>query len=90
MDDMMTKEDIEQYLNEVNKKLAERGKHGEIIMAGGASLSVIINARNSTRDIDALFRTSKEFRKIISEIAYEHGLKDDWLNDGVKVFSRRK
>lgn len=86
MDDMMTKEDIEKYLNEVNKKLAERGKYGEIIMAGGASLTVIFNARNSTHDIDALFRPSKELREIISEIANEHNLKDDWLNDGVKGF----
>lgn len=43
MDDM-TKQDIEKYLNEVNKKLAERGKHGEIVMAGGASLTVVYNS----------------------------------------------
>ncbi len=89
MDDM-TKQDIEKYLNEVNKKLAERGKHGEIVMAGGASLTVVYNARNATHDIDALFRPSKEFREIISEIANENDLKDDWLNDGVKGFFTEK
>lgn len=36
--------------------------------------------------IDAYFRPSSEFREIIDEIANEHNLNNDWLNDGVKGF----
>ena len=85
-EELMSKEDIEKYLKAVNQKLAERGKHGDIIMAGGASLTVLYNARDATHDIDAIFRPSQEFREIIKEIAVEHNLEDDWLNDGVKGF----
>lgn len=82
----LSKNDVEKYLSCVNEKLSQRQKHGEIVIAGGASLMMVYNARNSTHDIDALFKPSKEFREIISEIAYENNLNEDWLNDGVKGF----
>lgn len=83
---MLSKNDIEELLIKVNEKLKERGTHGEIVIAGGATLALVYNARNSTKDIDALFRPSPEFREIINEIANENSLDSDWLNDGVKGF----
>lgn len=83
---MLSKNDIERLLLEVDKKLKEKGKSGELIIAGGATLALVFDARNSTKDIDALFRPSEEFREIINEIANENELEEDWLNDGVKGF----
>lgn len=87
---MLSKNDIEKLLIEVNEKLKERGKFGEIIIAGGATLALVFNARNTTKDIDALFRPSQEMREIINEIANENDLDSDWLNDGVKGFFTEK
>jgi len=82
----LTKEDILRYFDVLNEHLKARGINGEIIMCGGASLSCIYNARNSTHDIDAVFEPAKDFREIIKQIADDHNLTDDWLNDGVKGF----
>ena len=51
---------------------------------------LVYNARNSTHDIDAIFKPSSEFREIIAEIAEENDLDSDWLNDGVKGFLNEK
>ncbi len=40
----------------------------------------------STKDVDAIFQPAKIIRKAAKEIAQEHKLADDWLNDGVKGF----
>jgi len=83
---MLSKKDIDNYFLEINDRLNKIGKHGEIVMAGGAALTVVFNARGATHDIDALFKPSIEFREIIEQMAQEHGLEKDWLNDGVKGF----
>ena len=87
---LLSKEDILKYFEEINIHLKAADKQGEIIMCGGASLACIYNARNSTYDIDALFEPAEDIRKIISTIASDHDLNDDWLNDGVKGFLNEK
>ena len=87
---MLSRNEIEQLLARVNEKLRGRGKHGEIIIAGGATLVLVFNARTATKDIDALFKPSPEIREIINEIACENDLDSDWLNDGVKGFFTEK
>lgn len=82
----LTKNDILRYFDALNEHLKKRNINGEIIMCGGASLSCIYNARNTTHDIDAVFKPTDDFREIISQIAEEHSLTDDWINDGVKGF----
>lgn len=84
--ELLTKNDIEKYFEEINKRLKLMEKHGEIIIAGGAALTIVFNARNSTHDIDAIFKPKDDLNKIIKDIAEEHGIHEDWLNDGVKGF----
>ncbi len=83
---MLNKEDIIEYLEELNRRLAQHDIHGELLLAGGAALSLVYNARNATQDIDAVFKPSNEIRKVILDIAEEYDLENDWLNDGVKGF----
>lgn len=83
---MLSREDIDRYFEEINHGLKNVDKHGEIIMAGGASLTAIYGAREATQDIDALFEPTKELREIIDSMAEEHNLEKDWMNDGVKGF----
>jgi len=87
---MLTKNDIEKYLSIINSKLRERNLHGDIVLTGGAVMSLVYDAREFTKDIDALFVPTEAFREIIDEISYEEGLPPDWLNDGVKGFLNHK
>lgn len=45
-----------------------------------------LDARESTHDIDAMFQPKADIRKLIQDVAEEHNLPSDWLNDGVKGF----
>jgi len=82
----LSKDDILKYFGEINQYLTAAGKHGEILITGGAALTLIFDARTTTQDIDALFRPSEEMRTIIKRIADDHDLDYDWLNDSVKGF----
>jgi len=46
----------------------------------------VFDARDSTRDIDAIFHPSADMRKIINSMAIDYDLPSDWLNDAVKPF----
>lgn len=83
---MLSVKEIEKYLKEVNEHLLKINKEGEIILAGGAVMALVYGARNSTKDIDALFVPSTEMRDIIKNISIKYNLTRDWLNDGVKGF----
>ena len=84
----LNKKDILKYLEEINKKLAERGKFGEIMICGGAVMTLIYEARNSTHDIDAIFRPREDMKEIIDEITRENNLNSQWLNDDVAMFTK--
>ncbi|MDR2615596.1 MAG: hypothetical protein LBC28_03350 [Oscillospiraceae bacterium] len=86
MNDELSRADIIRYFEEINRRLEAIGKRGELILAGGAAMSLVYNARDATQDIDALFAPKSDLRAIIADIARENGLRPDWLNDGVKGF----
>lgn len=74
---MLTKEEIESYLHEINDHLAARDATGEIVLCGGAVMALVYDARPSTKDVDALFMPTGIIREIVAEIADEHGLESD-------------
>jgi len=82
----LSKNEILSYFEEINKRLAANNQHGEIVLTGGAALTLVFNARDSTHDIDAIFRPVSDMREIIRNMAIEHNLPMDWLNDMVKPF----
>ena len=49
---MLTKEQIQQYLAEMDIELASRGLTGEIVLCGGAVMALVYEVRQSTKDID--------------------------------------
>jgi hypothetical protein len=60
--------------------------NGEIILFGGASMSLVFEARDSTKDIDALYEPKQIINPLIQKIASDHNLPENWLNDSVKGF----
>ena len=83
----MTRDDIERNLRALGGKLAERGIHGEIMVAGGAAMMLTLANRDVTQDVDAFIGgEAAAVREAALEVAREHGLPASWLNDAVKGF----
>lgn len=84
----MRRDEIETYLAAVGAELASQGLVGEIVLAGGAFMTLVLRSREATLDVDAYFepRTSGAIRAAALKVARQHGLPDDWLNDAVKGF----
>jgi len=82
----MTKQEIKDYLEQLNERLKSTDIKGEICLYGGAVMCLVYNARPSTKDVDAIFEPVQKLREAISEVAHANNLNEDWLNDSVKGF----
>jgi hypothetical protein len=83
----MTAEHMRRYLTEVGGRLAAKGITGEIVLAGGAVMVMVLHARGGSGDIDAVFaREADAIREAAREVAEANGLPAIWLNDHVHVF----
>ena len=82
----MDKDQLLIYLNALNEKMRYREISGELHMYGGEVMCLVLNARQTTKDIDAWFVPAQDMRELISQVARENGIEEDWLNDGVKGF----
>lgn len=82
----MNKREIRRYLKELNDELKKRQVKGEICIVGGAAMCLALNARDSTKDIDAVFAPKMIIYKATKKIAERYGLPEKWLNNGVKGF----
>ena len=83
---MLSKDQILKCLSELGEELAALGMQGEILLAGGASMCLVHEARDMTKDVDALYEPKTIINSIAINIAERNGLPRDWLNDGVKGF----
>lgn len=78
--------EIKQYLSELNDELRASEIRGEICLYGGAVMCLVFDARPATKDVDAVFRPTREIREAAERIARAHNLREDWLNDAVKGY----
>ncbi|MBN1961583.1 MAG: hypothetical protein JW841_11610 [Deltaproteobacteria bacterium] len=83
---MLTKDAILKLFNSLNEELARQDIKGEIYLVGGAVMTLVFDARASTRDIDALFLPATTIRNVAFKIASKHSIDINWLNDAVKGF----
>jgi len=78
---------LEAAFGEIGARAVAEGKLVEISVYGGAALVLTHDARQATRDVDAVFQShSAWLRRIAADIAGTHGWSESWLNDGVKGF----
>lgn len=83
----MDRNEIEGHLRQVGQYLHEQGLTGEILLVGGAYMTLVLRQREATKDVDAYFAAQAEaIREAAARVAREKGLPSDWLNDAVKGF----
>lgn len=83
----MNRHQIEHNLRLLGQELHSRGVTGEIVIAGGAMMALLVGSRDSTEDIDAyLLKESQAIREAAQIVAQQEGLPPSWLNDGLKGF----
>jgi hypothetical protein len=83
----LSKADILRGLRRLDALAKAAGLVVDLSIYGGAALCLAFDARDSTRDVDAVFRGATRFvRAAVAEIARAEGWPEDWLNDGVKGF----
>src|SRR2546430_480578 len=85
--DPLRGEDLVRHLRQVGRYLFADGLTGEIMIVGGAYMTLILRQREATKDVDAYFGAhAAAIRAAAARVAREQGLPVDWLNDAVKGF----
>lgn len=85
-DDLLNGERIRSLLHELAEELGRVGETGELFLVGGAALALGYDARESTRDVDALFEPKVAVYEAAARVGDRAGLTADWLNDAMKGF----
>lgn len=80
-DDPIAGVTLREALSRLDSLLAQVGVAGDIFVFGGAALVLGYDARDSTRDIDAIWRPHGTLLRHAWTVAAELGLPRSWLND---------
>lgn len=78
--------DIRRLFGLLDAELATSDTAAELYLVGGAVMCLAFGARESTRDVDALFVPTREVRAAAARVAAAAGVPETWLNDAVKAF----
>ena len=82
----MNQQQILRAFRALNEELVRDGVRAEVGIVGGAAMVLAFNARDATRDVDAVFEPSSKVRTAAARVAKALGLPADWLNDGAKGY----
>ena len=82
----LTKEDILAGLTRLSELAQKENVTLEVSIYGGALMMLAYDARQTTKDVDAIIRPPDVGRRLVAKVAQERGWHDDWLNDDVKQF----
>jgi hypothetical protein len=82
----LRQEEILNAFHALDAELAREGIRGEVGVVGGAAMVLVFNAREATRDVDAIFEPAGKLRAAAARVAAAQRLPADWLNDAVKGY----
>lgn len=77
---------IRELFAALDQELAKRSVVGEVGLPGGAVMCLVFQARESTRDVDAVFAPTREIRDAARSVARTYDVPDHWLHDAAKGF----
>jgi hypothetical protein len=77
---MLTRDVILSAFDRLSCHLASRGVVGEIAL-GGTAMMFAFQARQATKDLDAIFSPAKEVREAAKIVGAELNLPEDWSAD---------
>jgi hypothetical protein len=83
---LLTRPEIEAALNRLSELAAAEGVRLEMTLYGGALMLLAYDARDVTKDVDAIVHPPDVARRLVARVAAERGLHQGWLNDDVKQF----
>jgi hypothetical protein len=82
----LTKQEIEAAIARLSELAAAEGVRLEMTLYGGALMLLAYEARDVTKDVDAIVHPPGVARRLVAKVAAERGLHENWLNDDVKQF----
>ena len=82
----LRKIDIDRLFRLLDGELRAAGAIGELYVVGGAVMCLALDAREATRDVDAIFKPARLIREAAARVASRAGAPETWLNDAVKAF----
>lgn len=82
----LTPREIRELLEELATRLDAAGVTAGIRVVGGAAMSILDEGRRATTDVDAVIVPAGVATDIVSALAREHGLPEDWFNDAALAY----
>ena len=82
----LTRERILAALQRLDAHLAASERRAALYVVGGAVMCLVLDARESTRDVGAWFSDPQLVREAARRVAAELDLPEDWLNDAAKAY----
>jgi len=86
----LTRSDILKALARLGELCVARKLRVEIAIYGGTVMMLAYNCRAATKDVDAVFSPPEMIKPLLTAVARELGLPEDWMNSGVKDFLGRR
>ena len=79
-----TKENLNSYLKELAKEYHRINKMPmEVILVGGASVIIRYGFRDTTTDVDAIYRADNSLKEAANRVGDKFGLPNNWFNKDV-------
>ncbi len=82
----LTEHDIRRLFDLLDDELGKAEVHGERNLVGGAVMCLALNAREATRDVDAIFKPTRIIREAAARVTTQANVPENWLNDAVKGY----